>query len=227
MHKPVVLLLVLILVASSFMLIKPAGAQSITKRSVPKFTLEFTYSQYGFKTVVVNITNQAFASTINGTTYQLYYNIRQKEHTEDKWTERTWSFNGPGSLVPQTNNSQYTIESIPASAYPNTTQIDFQIQAMLGGNFTRHPASGSPFIPDYREFGIPVNSQSDWSSIQTITLTQITPAETPTPTITPTQTPIAGLFGFGWEQTAILLLAVLVAASWVAIVVLWRKRSAK
>ncbi len=183
--------------------------ESITPRSVPKFTVEVT----GSGTVNVTITNQVSVLTINGVDYQTYFSIRHKEHQADTWTQ--------GSRIAQTNDSKYTVVKLSFD-YPNNTQVDIQAQAMLGGYTSHEPASGSPFIPDYSEFGVPVDSMSSWSESQTVTLTEYTP------TVTTTPSPPSDLLSeLNWLQTMIILLALLVAGSWIAIIVLWRKRTAK
>ena len=175
------LLSVVILALSSLIMVESASAQSISRQPVPEFTLEVTYFTYTPNKIVITIENQPFASSINGVACQLYYNIRLKEHSEETWTERTWTLEGPGSLVPQTNNSRYTTVSISATAYPDNAQIDIQMQAMLGDYTTSKAPSGSPFIPDFTSFGIAADSISHWSNTQTVTLSNLV---SPSPTTT-------------------------------------------
>jgi hypothetical protein len=181
MRKLTALLLVAILVVSSLVMIDSVFAQQpLSKRSVPEFTVTFEAQN---ETIIITIKNQAFASSINGITYQLYYNIRHKEHSEDTWTELSWSAGGSGTLVPQ-SDSQYTVVSYSAKSYSVNDQLDFQVQALLGGYY--EIASQTPLIPGHTAFGVPVEAESYWSSTQTITIEAI---QTPSPELTPTPTP--------------------------------------
>jgi hypothetical protein len=116
-------------------------------------------------------------------------------------------------------------------------QVDFRVHAIIGySTRINETFSGPPIGLEPGEsyhYYIFTGQSSDWSSTQTITIGENTQS-TPAPTATPAQSPetnsdqsvsqLSVVFGFEWEKTAIVMLAVLVAASWVAIVVLWRKR---
>ena len=118
--KRLSLLLVLILIFSSLMIVKPSIAQSIPKPSVPEFTVKMVDRSYdvpltytnstnpytgqqvtsthgGYhvenRTIDVTIKNQPFTPTnIDGNTTQLFYVIRWKGHFEN-WTD-TNDFSG-------------------------------------------------------------------------------------------------------------------------------------
>jgi hypothetical protein len=179
------LLIIAVLVFSSLTVVGSAFAQQpLSKRSVPEFTVSFEAQN---ETIVITIKNQAFASSVNGITYQLYYNIRHKEHFEDDWHELSWSEGGPGTLVPQ-SDSQYTVVFYSARSYSVGDQLDFQVQALLGGYSEFTPQN--PWLPSYTVFGVPVAAESYWSSTKTVTIEAFqTPS--PEPTITPqlTSTP--------------------------------------
>lgn len=185
-------------------MVESAFAQSIPRQPVPEFSLEATYLTYSPNNIVITINNQPFPSNINGVPCQLYYNIKLKEHSEETWTERTWTLEGPGSLVPQTNNSRYTTVSISASAYPDNVQIDIQIQAMLGDYTTSKAPSESPFIPDVTSFGIAADSMSHWSNTQTVTLSNLV---SPSPTTTYTPMPSNSLIIFLSENIFLTIIA--------------------
>jgi len=179
MRKALTLLLIAVLVLSSLVMVGSVGAnQPLSKRSVPEFTITFKAKS---KTITITIKNQAYASYINGETYQLYYNIRHKQHSENTWTDRSWSLGGPGTLVPQ-SDSQYTVVSHSASSYSVGDQVDFQVQALLGGFSEFTPQN--PWLPGHLVFGVPAAAESDWSSTQTITIEEF---QTPSPE--PTSTP--------------------------------------
>ena len=104
MNKRFALLLILILTASSLIVVKPTHS-SIPKPSVPEFTLKFVDSSYNVtttdpytgvdvtqqfdnNTIEIMIKNQPFTYSKNGLTYHLYYNVRTKPHFVGDWTER-------------------------------------------------------------------------------------------------------------------------------------------
>jgi hypothetical protein len=212
MAKHTALLLIAFLAVSSLIMVESALAQSIPKPSAPEFTLKLadhsydvpaTYSTDPYtgqnithpgyhvenKTIDITIKNQPFASSINGATYQLYFNIRDKGSFEDNWTELSWTDRTSGTLVPQ-SNSQYTVVSYPTQSYPINASLDFQIQALIGGYYQVTPQD--PFIPSYTGFGILAAGESAWSSIQTITLNEsqtLSPSPIATPTPTSSQEP--------------------------------------
>ena len=179
MSKLATLLLITILALSSLIVIETVFAQqSLSRRSVPEFTVTFEAQN---ETIIITIKNQPYVSSINGITYHLYYNIRHKEHSEDTWSELSWSDRGSGTLVPQ-SDSQYTVVSYSSRSYSVGDQLDFQVQALLGG-FSLHQ-SQNPWLPDVSYFGVPAAAESDWSSTQTITIEAF---QTPSPE--PTSTP--------------------------------------
>ncbi len=145
--------------------------------------------------------------------------------------------------------ASYAPNSRPDSAVtiPIGGQADFQVEAMSGTALKNVVVPFSPWVFN--------GTESGWSTIQTITLneadaaTVTTEPSAPTPVLTPT--PIAstpaeltstspsptvapmqpgtqtGLFGFSWEQTAIIVLIVMVAVLLVVVGMLLRKRTAK
>lgn len=206
MSKHVVLLLIIMLALSSLIIVETTFAQSITKPAIPEFTLKYIDHSYdvaatysidpytgqnithpGYhvenRTIDITIENQPLTSTVNGTTYQLYYNVRQKGSFEDNWTETHWTEYDPGSLVPQ-SNSQNTVISIQTQSYPINASLDFQIQALLGGYYQHKPQS--PFIAAVTFFGVPAAGESKWSNTQTIIIPDFTKS-TSSPTSTPDQ----------------------------------------
>ncbi|MCW4055061.1 MAG: hypothetical protein NWE84_09140 [Candidatus Bathyarchaeota archaeon] len=111
MSRSVALLLLTVLVLSSFVMVGCAFAQLVPKPSVPEFTLRFeplTYyvppiyeinpytgenvtiqegSHVENKSIVVTIKNQPFSYSSNGLTYHIYCNIRIKPHFAENWTQ--------------------------------------------------------------------------------------------------------------------------------------------
>jgi len=168
-------MLVAILVLSSLVMLKSAYGQPIPKPSVPEFALEFIKASYTVidpytgesqqvdnSYIEVTIKNQPFNYSLNGTTYNLYYNVQTKPHFGESWIARfpvidranspynadnkSWSiskyltdeFHSP---LPSELNSDYTVVSYflnGGNAYsqfrglPSNAQIDFQVEAIVG-----------------------------------------------------------------------------------------------
>lgn len=95
---------------------------SLTKPSVPEFTVKFVYSSYNVtttdpytgvnatqqfdnNTIQVTIKNQPFGYSSNGVTYRLYYNVRTKPRFEGNWTERYPVIDRPNSPYDWDNKS--------------------------------------------------------------------------------------------------------------------------
>lgn len=134
MSKSAALLLILILTASGLVMVKPARVlASISKPSVPEFTVKLvdhsydvptTYSIDAYtgenvthagyhvenKTIEVTIKNQPFTSywvmegTANWTVY-FYYNVRVKGNYAENWTTL---YSGGRHDFPTASNSDYT-----------------------------------------------------------------------------------------------------------------------
>ena len=154
-----------------------------------------------------------------------------------------------GSAYLDASHSDYTIISLhnwQSGSVLDGGQIDFQVQAVL--SYIDQSYSGGCFT------GAQTTSvaQSDWSNTQTVTVSSPTysnattppistpnptfnpyyPTATPFPLINPTTTPIlpstqtGGLFGFDWVQTALIVMAIVIAVLVVALVaVTWRRTS--
>ena len=192
------LLLVVILAVSSLIMVESAYAQSILKPSVPEFTAEYVDHSYIVpakthtdpytgeqvtdpsyvvqnETIDITIKNQPFVSTEE--IAYLCYNIREKGHFENTWTEL-------GHITKQTNDnalfratpgSEYKIISLPKTAQ-NGGQIDFQVKAYF--------TVGHRFFNS--NFGTWTWEESSWSNTQTVTIPETSTSPTPNPTPTPT-----------------------------------------
>jgi hypothetical protein len=175
------LLLVLTLTISGLMIIESANAQTITKPSVPEFTLKVVSHSNDLAPTTLEITvkNQPFTSYIDpsGTT-NLYYNVRFKGHFSDMW-----------SYYPENRSSSYTKASLsdyttisfglggpPLGSVPSGGIVDFQVQALIGHDDLE--------INQYQFTG----GISDWSSTQTVTIPASSTSVSPTPTVAPALT---------------------------------------
>jgi hypothetical protein len=133
---------------------------SITKPSVPEFTVKFVNASYSVTTtnpytglsetkltsnnsIEVKIKNQPFAYSSN----QIYYNIRTKPHFADNWTEVyplrniTSSYNGNDAFSyalyivdsPPQSKSSYTIITFPVVATELYSASGYDIQRYYSG----------------------------------------------------------------------------------------------
>jgi hypothetical protein len=160
MGKLATLLVITVLALSSLVMVVSVFAQSISKPSVPEFTVRFIKSSYNVtttdpstgasvtkqrdnNTIIVVIKNQLFIpysvgsetnSTISSHYISLYYNVRTKNHFDYNWTEQYPSQIQP---APQ-SNLEYTVLSLqylvqlPSNYNVAGGQIDFQVEAIIG-----------------------------------------------------------------------------------------------
>jgi hypothetical protein len=210
---------VLVLVLASSSLIVVGSVSGVTKPSVPEFTVKpvdnsyvvppstsidpYTGQQINHpsytvenKTIDITIKNQPFVPPDNLT--NLYYGVRVKGHFEESWTERYYITNSTnGNHLRIQSASENTVISIPQD-YPQHGQVDFQVEAVI--------ATAHPLVSYNSNFGYWTWEASDWSNTQTITIGTNTP--TATPESSENQSGV--LFGFNWEQTALVVLCILV-----------------
>ncbi len=153
------------------------------------------------KTFEFSITNQAFTPyTIpynssdpynTGQTVNLMYNIRMKTHSSNDWQYITHL--SDGYLIQSTGNftvANYELDPLFPSGIPYNSQIDFQIQALIG-YIHRYPILNSWTFN---------GTESDWSPTQTITITSSTIPEFPAIAILPLfLVTLSGVFAIRWK----------------------------
>ncbi len=195
------------------------------------------------RTIDVTIKNQPFTPYKDATTsnqiVNMYYNIRSKGHFVD-WNSASGS-HGQSGL--QASASPTTAVSFNVGYWnvPQGGQIDFQVQATL--SYVNSTYSGSCFTGSQTI----VVGQSGWSDTQTLTIgnpTSSSPTSQPTwspnptaiptfnpylPTATPTQPNILTgiLSGSNWEQTALIVMAGIIACFVIVVMALLRKTTAR
>ncbi len=216
-----VLILTIVLPCISLQEVKSANAQTVSKPSVPEFTLDFIHSfwlngtqQYDNNTIIITMKNQHYSASINGTPCQIFYDIRIKAHSAQDWQ---WSDLHPlgtyyekeftsylqehlSSIrddTPVQSSSTYTIvpltyfnpplagEELPFPINTNST-IDIQVMAYVGHNTQGWIAYQlqSPVQGGQLTNVTALDSSSDWSSTQTITIGETTSSSpTPSPTV--------------------------------------------
>ena len=185
-----VLSLVVIIVASGFLLYSQPTVHAQYSPPVPEFTLTFdnesyavpatttTPAQYVTKdfidVIIKNTGEYTYYAVVNESVVKLYYNIRVKDHNQT-WTNCTISPN----LAP--SNSNYTTVkfglgtvnpdpggfSIWIGNITNGNQVDFQVQALLG--FYTKLTQENPPCWRLSQFSIfNETGASGWSDTQTI-----------------------------------------------------------
>ena len=214
MSRSVVLVLFALLALSGLVMAGSVSAQSVTKPSVPEFTVELVDNSYDIpityytdpytgetitnegghvenKSIEVWIKNQPFTpyDDAEGHEVNLYYNVRVKGHFEEDWSlPITFSGSDSADRIPQ-SSSEYTVLSL-ANYYPSGAQVDYQVEAFLGHFYTDYYPEGHVFAWPVRVFQ--VDEISGWSSTQTIVIGEIhtqTPSPEPTVPTSPTQMP--------------------------------------
>jgi hypothetical protein len=181
------LLLIVALVISMFVVVKPANAQSIPKPSRPEFTIQ-TETQANTTTITLTIKNQPFDAASqypNGFFYNVAISVDGKN-----WSE-LYHVEDASEWYPQQANSSTTVLTFVAGEtvyYPRDTsqgvgvipksgEVAFQVQAMIGHR--DRGAFQNGFIPY-----VLVGETSDWSNTQTITMPASSTSPSPTATST-------------------------------------------
>jgi len=206
MSKPATLLLIAIFVLSNLVMVGSGFAQSMSKPSVPEFTLKLvahpydvpsTYeidpytgekiiTSYGYreenKSIEVTIKNQPFTSTLDasGNYTSLYYNVQFKGQYTDEWNNARAFYNA--------SNSEYTVISISLIPYqiPDGSPLDFQVRAFIG--YAVRKAYDSILPPEMMIYYEYIGQAGDWSNTQTITIGE-SQTSSPEPTIPTFPTP--------------------------------------
>jgi hypothetical protein len=201
------------------------------------------------RTIDVTIRNQPFTPykdpNSNQTVY-LYYNVRSKGHFEN-WDSASSGRNQDGIQATTSTNTVISL-NIGYWNVPQGGQIDFQVKAIEGYTFYNSQACGTQYQNTVGDSG--------WSNTRIVTIGNTTPSSStpqstsipyqpnptfnpylPTaspippqnPTATPTQPNILmDIFsGSNWEQTALIVMAVVIACFVIVVVALLRKVTTK
>ena len=218
MQKMVALPVILVLTLLTSVLINAASAQTMTQLPVPEFTLQIvdhsydvapTYTidpytgqnqtaSYGyhvekrFINVVITNPNITSFSNANGNVVNLYYNVRERGHFYQNWTN--YDPTDDSNMAP-TNNQYTTIPygfgnenpggfSIFLGYIAPGGMVDFQVQAIEGYYSQVEVNSSDSYCWRIQEYNVFTQTgTSGWSDTQTIT---VDPPPTPTPEPTPT-----------------------------------------
>jgi hypothetical protein len=231
LSKLTTLLLIAVLVLSSLVMVGSVFAQSVPAPSTPTFTLKFL-GRYidglaNNSHIRVTIDNQLLPANLDNDKYSIYYSIRFKPHSSPYFNRLVGDLMSiDNSLSPDPTEAAITEElynAIPAQSNSSKTtytivisknfnpdaddQIDVQVKAIIGHNFTRwvqhyaidHYYAGIPRYNDTKVlFSYPdvtQDSESNWSDTQTVTIEEI---QTPSPEPAISQEPalILGIVAF-------------------------------
>lgn len=210
--------LCLVVLLASTLLLPLVNAQSIPKPSVPEFSVSYvdlsydvptttsinqytgqTETHQGYhvenETIQLKIRNQPFTSYIeNGQNISFYYNVREKGSYITQWIE----LYSPDNGYPTQSRTEYTTitfvlgNSSRFGYTPPNSQIDFQVQALIGSVHRISNITGGN-QPPFEMFPWVFDGQkSNWSNTKTVTIpassSSVTPTSSPTFTLTPSST---------------------------------------
>jgi len=144
-------------------------------------------------TLEIAVKNQPWSPSVNDKEYKLYYKVQYKGHfaDEEKWRNYGRDF-GLTEHIAQ-SSGQYTVISGYMQSFNSFTagsQLDFRVQAVIGHTVIHYHDYGydNLFAPPYStEFVI--DTSSDWSKIQTITIPDLPPITSPSQTSPHLQNP--------------------------------------
>lgn len=226
--KIAVCTLIIALLVSSMTLVESAYAQTRPEKpSIPEFTLRVDYNSQYFEDskVILTVKNQPSDFTIDGDTYQIYYVINKKMHSDTEWTQLGSYYardvvSDKRYLViakdtVRQRDGEYTTFTFNEKWNQSGVTMDFQVQALLGHNISIYDpynaglgmalgVPGSRPTSDYFP-AVAYDVRSGWSEVQSITITK-----PPTPTATPYTTPKPTAqsrfdWTWTWETTATVL----------------------
>ncbi len=170
-------------------------AQSISKPSVPEFTLVATPAYYNVTTTdpytgentTIQVNNSTVEITIknqpkviyssNGTAYSVFYDIRVKGHFGENWRELfnyfdyAYSWESRPRVLSAASHDTVFVYNV-GTDYPglSSAQLDFQVEAITMYEGQVHVAEGLWDLIGHYEAGQVVGPNSGWTETQTIQL---------------------------------------------------------
>jgi len=253
--KSFTIFLILILAASSLIIVKTAGAQ-ITQVSVPEFTLQYvevpidvppmtTIDPYTGKSVNISpeyhgetrnvditIKNQPFNpyTDANGNSVCLFYNVSLKGYYENLW--QRYPPSGYGNNFFAASTSDTTVIRVSLGYYPEIPsggQLDILVEAVLGTQsstgFSIVAISGLT-TPQTVTVGYNTPTEPATASpIQSPSISATPGLQNPTPVPQQPSTQSNIIFGLTYEQIGIAGLCILVIVLAAALVFTHRKRT--
>jgi hypothetical protein len=209
MHRAIALALIIVLVASSMLLLQTACAQSITQPSAPELTVKqidqsydvpltyrtstnpYTGQQETTSEGGYHVENKTIQLTIKNPVYDdrdwLHYNVRIKGHFTSDWTNL---YGANDTYCPEMTNSDYTVIAFSNSygggfSGPNGARISApsggQVDIQVAVIEQSTVTHGDPHMQFSWGYNNVYTQLGDWSNIQTITIGTITEVQTSTP----------------------------------------------
>jgi hypothetical protein len=186
-----IFLIVLLVVTSTiFLLVKPVNAQSTSKPSAPKFSIQFSKNN----TIQLVIQNQEF-TTSNSVNSIIYYYRVKDPYSPRSCIDRDYVLQSDSKTttitIPPVPDGMLFSQMVNRTLGNNSTLIDFQVQA-VSGYYTvtqkQGPIPGGPLqyqSPDgYTEITFNESQASDWSNPITVDLSKMAVVTlTPTPSV--------------------------------------------
>jgi hypothetical protein len=202
------LLMLIVILSTGSLIIKPTSAQTIPKPSVPEFTLSLVSHPFNMvtptktihfenKSIDVIIKNQPFTPyndiTIH-TRVELRYQIQFKEHNATDW--QLYSDSNTATPVYFTyftsqSTSKYTVISVPVNS-----DDPINLDGAHVGSLTNFPEGsqvdfqvraliGQPFVNEQGGGYTPFfkGETGNWSDTQIITITESSVSPSPTPAV--------------------------------------------
>jgi hypothetical protein len=157
-------LLIIVLILSSLTIVGSAFAQSISKPSVPDFTVKAVAN-----TLEVTIENQPLAPYENGSYPSLYYMFRFKDHNTEEgfWDYDPIYFVGHSTYggYYKESDSEFTVVSLSLEGHHFPSgQIDIQAIALVGNQYPTNMQNGTVYGFE--------GEISGWSNYQTLTISE-------------------------------------------------------
>jgi hypothetical protein len=177
MKKFLVIIVVLIIAVSAVLSLSQSVtfAQSTTKASAPQFTIQVISGS----SLQLVIENQDFISSSSVNAIMYYYKV--KDHYGDQWM-----IDRNGQLQSDSNTTVIALPSYPSEylfghpSHPlsNISVLDFQLQAETGFYLEKYVQGQMPGAlletDGYWETTFNKSETSDWSSTQTVNLSEYT-----------------------------------------------------
>jgi hypothetical protein len=214
-----ILALLLSALAGTMHFVTVQAESSITKPSVPEFTVKLVSHPYNVaettqidpytgtvhtypgyveenRSIEITIKTQPFSSyqMADGNWSRLYYNLRFKGHFyAGDWTYYPLS---PESGYINASLSDYTVISLPkwllSGNLPAGSQLDFQAQALIGYDEAKYAKGAENHIIFVgNNF---TGEASNWSNTQTLTIPTSTSSPTSSPSVSPSPSPSLSSF---------------------------------
>ncbi len=191
---------------------------TIAKPPTPQeFTVQYDSKSWDFVVTIKNIDYDLPAG------YDINYNIR-KYHDLNNYGSYSWQESYQDYYPIQDPSGYTTIKQHTNCETNGNYRVDFEVQALVVHYETETSYSIEHLGQEYTV--TKVDSKSEWSSPQSLTITINHPTNIPTPQYTSSNlwnNQLTALINSHWEKLALLVLAAIIVVLAAGLVVLWRK----